>query len=206
MTTDSKDDVTGGTIISPIRDGIDTVGTKASDAAELAREKAAKALDAAKGGLDHARETLEDAYASGRGKATGLYSTGRDRANEAYATARERVRAAGETTSERLDGNPIAALLGGVVIGVALGALLPRTEQEAKLLGTAGKKLNGLARDALDAAKDAGQAKLADLGLTPDKARESLHTLIDGALAAATSAGTAAADTARSQGKAAARD
>jgi ElaB/YqjD/DUF883 family membrane-anchored ribosome-binding protein len=206
MTTDSNDHATtGGAIIRPIREGIETVGAKANDAAELAREKAARALDAAKDSLGHARETLGDAYSSGHGRVTDLYSSGRERANEAYATARERVRTAGETTTERLDTNPLAALVGGLVLGVALGALLPRTERETKLLGSVGGKLNGLARDALDAAKEAGQTKLADLGLTPDKARESLHTLIDGALAAATSAGTAAVDTARTQGKAATR-
>jgi ElaB/YqjD/DUF883 family membrane-anchored ribosome-binding protein len=201
MTKDSNDlAASAGAIPRLLRDGIDTVSTRSSDAAELAREKAAKALDAAKDGLDHAREALNDAYASGRGKANGLYSSSRERANEAYASARDRVRAAGESTTERLDSNPLAAVLGGLALGVALGALLPRTAREDKLLGALGEKLNGLAQDALDAAKDAGQAKLADLGLTPEKARESLHTLMDGAFAAATSAGNAAVDRARAQG------
>jgi ElaB/YqjD/DUF883 family membrane-anchored ribosome-binding protein len=206
MTTDSNDNDANGSsaFTRPLRDGIDTVSTKAGDAAELAREKASRALDAAKDGLEQARETLSDAYASGRGKATDLYSSSRDRAGEAYAKARERLRSAGDDTSEKLDSNPLAAVIGGIAIGVAVGALLPRTERETKVLGGVGKKLNGLALEALDAAKGAGQAKLADLGLTPDKARESFQTLIDGVLVAATSAGTAAVDTTRAQAKPAA--
>jgi ElaB/YqjD/DUF883 family membrane-anchored ribosome-binding protein len=205
MTNKNDDDETAANaFIRPLRDGIDAVNARAVDAAEQAREKAAKALDTARDGLDNARGALGEAYSTSRSKATDLYSAGRERAGEAYATARERVRAAGEDASEQLDTNPLAALIGGIAIGVALGALLPRTEREVKLLGGVGGKLNGLAREALDAAKDAGQAKLADLGLTPDKARESLQTLLDGALAAATSAGTAAVDKARTQTKPAA--
>ncbi|HEY0271364.1 MAG TPA: hypothetical protein VGC10_10295 [Sphingomonas sp.] len=205
MTTDSNDNASRGAAIPRLlRDGIDTLGARSSDAAELARETAAKALDTARDGLDTARDALGEAYASGRGKATTLYSAGRDRTNEAYAAARARIHATGESASERLGASPLAAVFGGVAIGLVLGALLPRTERETRLLGGAGDKLNDLAREALGAAKAAGEAKLADLGLTPAKARESLQTLIDGAMAAATSAGTAAVDTARAQGKPAA--
>jgi hypothetical protein len=198
-TTDNNDDDAGGAVPRPLRDGIDTVRAQAADAAELARENAVKALEAAKDGIEQARETLNDAYASSRDRAVGVYSTTRERANDAYAAARERAKLAGDTAAGRLDANPIVALLGGLVVGVALGALLPRTERETKVLGGVGGRLNDLAQEALNAAKDAGQAKLADLGLTQENAREQIHALIDGALAAATSAGTAAVDTARAQ-------
>jgi ElaB/YqjD/DUF883 family membrane-anchored ribosome-binding protein len=172
----------------PLRDGIDTVKTSAHDVAEATREKAAKVLDTAKGGLEQARETLGDAYASSR-----------ERAADAYATAREKAKAAGKTAADGLETNPIAALLGGLALGVVAGALLPRTEREARALGSTGAKLNDLAREAAGAARDAGKAKLAELGLSPEKARESIHSLIDGAISAATTASSAAVETARTR-------
>lgn len=200
--TDSNDkDALPGSAARPLRDGIDTIGGKAGDAADITREKAAQALDAAKGGLDMAREAIGGAYASGVDKAGDLYATSRDRASDAYAAARDKVRLAGDTASDTFDASPIAALLGGLALGVVIGGLLPRTEREGRLLGGVNAKLGGLAQGALEAAKGAGQAKLAEIGLTPDKARESFQSLVEGALAAATSAGEAAVDSTRAQAK-----
>lgn len=164
-----------------IRDGLDDARAKASDAAHAALERT-------KDGLDQAREVVGDVYA-----------TSRDKAAEAYAAAREKAQAAGKTATEGLDANPIVALLGGLAIGAALGALLPRTERETQVLGVVGDKLQGAAREAADAAKDAGRDKLAELGLSRDQARDTVKALLDNVIAAAGTAGAAALESARKQ-------
>lgn len=162
-----------------IRDGIDDARVKASDAAHAALERT-------KDGLEQARDIVVDAYGSSREKAA-----------EAYAAARERAKTAGKSATEGLETNPIAALIGGIAVGVVIGALLPRTERETQALGVVGEKLQGAAREAADAAKDAGRDKLAELGLSREQARDTVKSLLDNILAAAASAGTAAFESAR---------
>src|ERR1700743_2014351 len=89
-----------------IRDGIDDAYAKASKAAHTAVERT-------KDGLEQARSSM-----------TGAYSSGREKPPEAYSSARGRA-------AEGFENNPLAALLGGIAIGAAIGALLPRTEREA---------------------------------------------------------------------------
>jgi len=142
-------------------------------------DDAAPARHAIRDGIDHARSAVADAYANSR-----------DRAADAYATAREKARVAGRSAAEGLESNPMAALLGGLAIGAMVGALLPRTEREAKMLGAASEKLHG-------AAREAGREKLSELGLDRDHARDAIKSLLDGVIAAVGTAGTAAMDTAR---------
>ena len=149
-------------------------------------DDAAPARHAIRDGIDHARSAVADAYANSR-----------DRAADAYATAREKARVAGRSAAEGLESNPMAALLGGLAIGAMVGALLPRTEREAKMLGAASEKLHGAAREAVDAAREAGREKLSELGLDRDHARDAIKSLLDGVIAAVGTAGTAAMDTAR---------
>ena len=108
------------------------------------------------------------------------------------ATLQSRASAAIGTAGEKLHENPMAALVGGIALGVLIGTLLPRSEREAALLGGVGARIGDAARDALDAARSTGQDKLGELGLTKDGAREKVQTLLDGAIEAATAAGTAA--------------
>jgi ElaB/YqjD/DUF883 family membrane-anchored ribosome-binding protein len=166
-----------------IRDGIDDARAKASEAAHTAIERT-------KDGLEQARGVVADAY-----------ETGREKAAEALAATRERAKAASKTAADGLDSNPIAALLGGIAVGVVIGAMLPRTEREAQALGVVGDKLQGAAREAADAAKEAGRDKLAELGLSRDQARETVKTLIDHVIAAAGTAGAAAFESARKSSK-----
>ncbi len=140
----------------------------------------------ARDGIGHARGAVADAYASGR-----------DRAADAYATAREKARSAGRSATDSLDTNPMAAVVGGLALGAVIGALLPRTEREAKVLGAVGDKLHAVAREAADAAREAGRDKLAELGISHDHARDAIKSMIDGVIAAAGSAGTAAMDATR---------
>jgi hypothetical protein len=179
--TPDKDGLAAGaeTARKAIRDGIDTARTQVN---ETARGAYARTRD----GIDQARGAMSDAYAAGR-----------DRAADAYASAREKARSAGRSAADTLDGNPMAAVLGGIAIGAAIGALLPRTRRESKVLGAVGEKLHGAAHEATEAAKAAGRDKLAELGISQDKAREVMKTLLDGLIATVGTAGTAAVDSAR---------
>jgi ElaB/YqjD/DUF883 family membrane-anchored ribosome-binding protein len=107
-------------------------------------------------------------------------------------TRQSRASAALGTAGEKLQDNPMAAIAGGLALGVLIGTLLPRSEREAALLGGLGSRIGDAARDAYDAARATGQEKLDELGLTKDGARDKVKTLLDGAIEAASAAGTAA--------------
>ncbi|MGL5837099.1 MAG: hypothetical protein ACRCY3_01205, partial [Sphingorhabdus sp.] len=62
---------------------------------------------------------------------------------------------AGKASAESVDKNPLAIVAGGLALGAIIGMLLPKTEQEKKVLGKAGKKINDTAKRAANAAKDA---------------------------------------------------
>jgi ElaB/YqjD/DUF883 family membrane-anchored ribosome-binding protein len=166
--TPDRDEDVPATTRQAIRDGIDDAYAQVNKAAHAAVERT-------KDGLDQARDAMSDAYATARGKA----------------------QSAGKSAADGLDSNPMAALFGGLAIGAVLGALLPRTEREARVLGSVGEKVRAATDEAVDAAKGAGREKLAELGLSRDHARDTMKSLINGAIAAAGSAGTAALETAR---------
>lgn len=176
-TPDGEDTPTGTR--QAIRDGIDDAYTRANKAAHTAVERT-------KDGLEQAKDKVSDAYA-----------TSREKAADAYAVAREKARTASKSAADGLDHNPLATLLGGLAIGAAIGALLPRTEREAKVLGAVGEKVRGAAGEAIEAAKGAGRDKLDELGLSRDHAREAMKSLLDGAIAAAGSASAAAIESAK---------
>ena len=94
--------------------------------------------------------------------------------------------------SAGINANPLAMVAGGVALGVILGALLPRSERERQLLAPVGERLGFGLTAAIDAAKEAGTAELADAGISREAARDQVKTLIDGLVKAAGSAGTAA--------------
>jgi len=76
---------------------------------------------------------------------------------------------------------------------VLAGAVVPRTEQEGKLLGPIGKRINDTASGAAQAARDAGKAELDSLGLNKEAARDQVGKLLDGVAKAISTAGAAAA-------------
>ena len=172
MTETSGSDETPATTARAIRDGIDDAYAKASKAAH-------SAVDRTKDGLEQARGKVGDAYASSR-----------EKASEAYGSAREKA-------ADGFENNPLAVLLGGIAVGAVIGALLPRTEREAKALGAVGEKVRAAAGEAIEAAKGAGRDKLDELGLSKDHARETMKSLLDGAIAAAGSGATAAIESAK---------
>jgi ElaB/YqjD/DUF883 family membrane-anchored ribosome-binding protein len=124
-----------------------------------------------------------------RDRAGDVYDSARTRAVDAYDSARERAAAATTRASDGIDEAPLIALAGGLAVGVLLAALLPRTEREDKLLGPIGGRLTGSARNAVDAAKEAGRDKLNELNLTREAGSSTLQSLVktvsDAALGAA---------------------
>lgn len=181
-----------------VRDAASAAKHAATDAYATAKEKVGDTLGTVKdksgaaygAAVDKAGET----YGTARDKAGDAYDAAREKAADAYEATREKAAAASRAAADGIDGNPIAALVGGIALGVLVGALLPRTQREADALGPLVGRLSEGARAAASAAREAGQEKLDELGLNRATARDTVAKLMDTAVKAATSAGTAAAD------------
>lgn len=135
----------------------------------------------------------------GRESGPGLVGSARRKAIDAYDGARESVSDVGRRVGDTLDEAPLIALAGGLAAGALLAALLPRTESETRALRPVGKRISGTARAAADAARQAGTERLNELGLTPEKGRETLRAIFEGAGDAAKVSAQAALSTARKE-------
>lgn len=131
----------------------------------------------------------------------GRLDQARETAAHVIDNARHRASDAAHATAETLESNPIGVLVGGLVVGAAIAAILPRSQREKELLSGVGRKINAAAVAALAAAKDAGRAELDQLGLTPNAARDQAKSLFQGVLKAASTAGSAAAQAGKDQVK-----
>jgi len=100
-------------------------------------------------------------------------------------------------TSEGIDKNPLAMIIGGIAIGAIVGALLPRTERETKILGKTGKKLNKKARKMAEAANLAGMSHVDTLGLNGDTVSAQFKEFVRKAALALRAAGQAATEAAK---------
>ena len=129
----------------------------------------------------------------------GLAASARQRAADAYDSARSSVSGAGRRASESLDEAPLLALAGGLAAGALIAALLPRTDAETRALRPIGKRIKGSAGAAAQAAKDAGTARLGELGLTKDRGSDVLRSIIEGATDAAKTSAQAALSAARTR-------
>ncbi len=109
----------------------------------------------------------------------------RERAIDAYDSARRKA-------TGGVDDAPLLALAGGLAAGAVLAALLPASRKERELLGPVADRIKDKASDAVSAAKEAGQARLDELGLTRDKGSETLRTIFEGAGDAAKASAVAA--------------
>ena len=107
--------------------------------------------------------------------------TAREKAILAYGSARETAASAGRKAGDGIDEAPLIALIGGLAVGALVAALLPKTAKEDELLGGVGERLTGTARTAVEAAKEAGKARLEELGLTRDAGAETLRSILKGA-------------------------
>lgn len=137
-----------------------------------------------------AADSAKDSLATAKAKTTQSTAAARAKASEAYEKGKGK-------TSDGIDKNPLAIVLGGMAIGAIVGALLPRTERETKVLGKAGKKLNKKARKMADAAKAAGKDQVESLGLNGDALRLQFRDLVSKAALAVKAASQAATDAAK---------
>lgn len=93
----------------------------------------------------------------------GPIEAARARTASAYEAARNRASDATRKANEQLSVYPLSAVVGGFLLGALVGAVLPRTERETKLIGKAGRRVAGAAKDAAQRGIDAGREQLEEL-------------------------------------------
>ncbi|OYY70855.1 MAG: hypothetical protein B7Y44_03135 [Sphingomonadales bacterium 28-55-16] len=153
--------------------------------------------DSIKSAADSAKAKTTQSSAAARKKASEALEKSKDAAAAGVEQSKGLARQAKAKTSEGIDKNPLAIVLGGVAIGAIIGALLPHTQRETKMLGKTGKKLNKKARKMAEAAKVAGMNQVDTLGLNGDAVRAQFRELVSKAAVAVKAAGQAAADAAK---------
>jgi ElaB/YqjD/DUF883 family membrane-anchored ribosome-binding protein len=150
------------------KDGLASAKAKASQTGNAAKQKAAEALDKS-----------------------------RDAAARSVQSSKKLANKAVAKSTDTIDKNPLAIVVGGLALGVIIGALLPKSSREKELLGKTGQKMNARAREIAEAAKDAGTDKVNSLGLNGEAIREQFRDLVSKASEAVKAAGQAAGDAAR---------
>ena len=103
------------------------------------------------------------------------------------------------STAEQIAEAPLALVAGGIAFGAILAALLPTSRRERALLAPVTDSLKDKAAAAVSAAKDAGQARLDELGLTRDAGGETIRKIVDGATDALKASAKAAATKVRGE-------
>ena len=131
-------------------------------------------------------------------KAAGRMEAALTTARGTATDALHETRKAAQRVGKAAEANPLAVVAGGIAIGLAAGALLPRTKRETSLLGSVGKRINGAAAGAAVAARDAAKAELGSFPLNRQDARAHVDKLL-GQVGKAMSAGGDAALAARDE-------
>lgn len=93
--------------------------------------------------------------------------------------------AAADRVTRTVDQNPLALLVGGVAVGLLIGAMLPRTQREREVIGPLGKRLTDSAAAAAKAARDAGREELDALLPDRDTTRDRLTQVVGSVAGAA---------------------
>jgi hypothetical protein len=153
--------------------------------------------DSIKSATDSAKAKTARSSAAARHKASVAFEKSKDAAATGVEQSKVIARQAKDKTIESVDKSPLAIVLGGIAIGAIVGALLPRTERETKVLGKTGKKLNKKARKVAEAAKVAGMTQVDTLGLNGEAMRAQFRELVSKAALAVKAAGQAATDAAK---------
>ena len=108
---------------------------------------------------------------------SGPIEAARARTASAYEAARNRASNATRKANEQLSVYPISAVVGGFLLGALVGALVPRTERETKMMGKAGRRVAGAAKDVAQRGLDAGREQLDQL---KSKAAETVSEAVSG--------------------------
>jgi ElaB/YqjD/DUF883 family membrane-anchored ribosome-binding protein len=148
--------------------------------------------ETAKDSLATAKAKTTETTAAAREKAAKAYEKGREAAARGVQQSRDIAHNVAIKTNDGIDKNPLAIVLGGIALGAIVGALLPTTEREKKVMGKTGKKLNKKAKEMAKAAKAAGKQQVDSLGLNGDAVREQFRDLVSKAALAVKAAGEAA--------------
>lgn len=117
-------------------------------------------------------------------------ASARQRAIDAYEGVRD-------SADDTLGQAPLIALAGGLAAGALIAALLPATEAETRAIGPTARRARVGAQAALNAARDTGAQRLQDIGLTREKAEETIRSLLGDISEAAKASAGAALDAAR---------
>jgi len=123
---------------------------------------------------------------------TETYRSPRQRAIEAY-------EGAGRRTTETLGQAPFLALAGGLAAGALIAALLPRTDSETRLIRPTARRARDAAREAVRAARETGNQRLNELGLTAERGEETIRSLLRDVTNAAKDSAQSALDAAKSR-------
>ncbi len=126
-------------------------------------------------------------------------ATARERAIEAYEAARDNLSDGGRKVRDMLGDAPLIALAGGIAAGALIAALLPRTDRETEFVRPTAKRVKDTAKAAYDAARETGSSKLQQVGISRDKGKATLQSLIEGVADAARASAGAAYDAARAK-------
>lgn len=145
---------------------------------------------------EKAKDAVRSTYETTRARAGETYDRAAAKTGEFYASARDRTSAAGHRAADAVEHNPITALIGGLGIGMLLGAILPRTRKEDELIGPYGSQITGRAREAANAAKEVGREKLDEYGFK-QTAKDTAQKVMNDAKMVASEAASAAAKKAK---------
>lgn len=137
--------------------------TSAPGAGDTATKTEAQGQSGISGAADRVRQSASEAYEATRQRTSSLYGS-----------TREGAARAGQRTAEGIEANPMAAVVGGLAIGAAVAALLPRTRRETEVLGPIGERLT-------ESAREAGRSKLDEIGLSREGAKQKLSELASSA-------------------------
>jgi hypothetical protein len=144
-------------VMSAASDASDRVRSAAGDAADATREK----LGAARETLDAARERfgdVRDRTASAIGSATGYTRDAAASVRDSAVQAGRYVADRGQSFAELCREQPLVLAGLGLAIGAVIGALLPPSDTEDRLMGEASDDTKDAARRLAGQAKEGAQA------------------------------------------------
>lgn len=157
------------------------------------KENVSKAGTAAMDKMSAAKVAAGDRVSAAKVAAGDTLVSAKDRASQLAGSARTTATQARQRTADGIDASPVAALIGGLALGALAAAVLPRTRKEDELFGEVGGRINDTARSAAQAAKEAGQSKLDELGINKDAAMDKAKELAQSASGVLKESATAAA-------------
>ena len=167
---------------------------KLTDNIEKARTASRERFENAKEIAADRKDEVVERMSDSKQRAAALLGEGKTKAAEQVAATREVAKKAANKSEEAITKSPLAVVAGGVALGALIGALLPKSKTEDKYVGGAGRKINETAKKAFEAAKEAGQDQIDELGLSKDSVQDQIKDLLGKAGDAAKSAALAAKD------------